>query len=1495
MCERSESDAMKHKPAPVDCPTPADDTRRTIAAFARMAVLFLLSGASLPAGAQVVSVVAIDATAAESPSDSGEFVISSDAPPAESVTIQYTVEGSATPGDDYGALNGEVALGPDQTSVSIPVNVPGDDDVFEGEETVVVRLVENDAVSISPDTATVTIADSSYSVTVSATDNATEDPVSAGELAISLGASNESGAALDVNYGVGGTATPGTDYQALSGTATIAVGASSASVSVTPLGDDEPEDDETVQLTLTSTSDARVSVGSPATASVSIIDGDEASNAEVIVSVSASDNSASETPAEPGAFLIRRDGGSDRAVTIAYSIDGSATPGDDYIALAGSVSLAEGAMEASVPIETTGNDASLEGDETVRITLLPVENEISVTDATATVTIVDSPHSVTASRISNASENPLGIGRIRISLGATNDSGGGLTVSYNIGGTATSGTDYEALDGTAVIATGSGSVDVDVTPVDDDLDEGNETVAITLTGTDNPDVPVGDPATADLLIADGGNGDGTEPVQLSISATDDTAAETSGNPGAFRISRVGGSNRAVTVQYSVSGSASPGEDYTALPGTASLGENDSQTSIDVNVPGDDGVFEGNETVVVSLLEVQGEISVTDGSATVTIEDSTYDVTVTAVSNATENPVSPGEIRASLGARNESGSALSVEYSVAGSATPGTDYQALNGVALIGTGSSDVAIIVTPLDDTLLEDPETVQITVTGTSDDRVPVGDPATASVTIADDDSGNDDDGDGVTNDDECPDPTSCRDTDGDGLPDYQDEDDDGDGIPTARENPPAQDTDGNGTPDYLDRDDDGDGRPTDEEDANADGDGDPSTNPTDLDGDGVPDYLDADDTGGPTGDADGDGLTNEREEELGTDPLVADTDGDGVDDGTEVDDGTDPLDQSSFADADGDFVPDAVETADGTDPTDPLSFTDTDSGGTADHIETITYANNGIPATDVADPGDDPRDLDGDGLPDRLELSAGSDPEAADSPTANGAGDDDDDDVSNAVEAWLQSLGIMTVDAVGDLDRDGYPDAREVALGLNPLRAGERDDDGDGVPEIVEALAGQDIDASTDSDGDGVPDAREIALDADFLDANVPAVNGSMDDDGDGVSNAIENVLLTLGAADEIDADTDSDDEGITDADEIRFGTNPFLDEQPAPWIELKQEGIGPVNAVLSSAGAAAATAAVGGHQTGTLLYDWSGSDTAVLAVSSGNQTRKTLSFSPQTLPAGNYLLVLEVQRTVGEYSSPVSVVELPLFVLENAEPADVADADSDGIRDSADDLDARTGFANELPAGSGTSIQTNAGLRLQLGSAARGSRAISARVTRGDIAAAGGDGGGSADNTADEFDYLGGIYDFEATGLPEVGSVVQIVIPQTSPIGEFPEYRKYRPDSGWFDFVEDANNAVASAAGSSEGCPLPGDDSYRPGLAAGHFCVQLTIEDGGPNDADAALGPNGIIRDPGGVATPQGEVSVGSGGGSTGPLTVVILSLLAVAGAAARRRRSRRRTAR
>ncbi len=65
-----------------------------------------------------------------------------------------------------------------------------------------------------------------------------------------------------------------------------------------------------------------------------------------------------------------------------------------------------------------------------------------------------------------------------------------------------------------------------------------------------------------------------------------------------------------------------------------------------------------------------------------------------------------------------------------------------------------------------------------------------------------------------------------------------------------------------------------------------------TDTDGDGTIDIFDDDD--------DDDGLTNEEEKKLGTDPLKKDTDGDGVNDKDDVF----PLDPKEQIDTDGDGI---------------------------------------------------------------------------------------------------------------------------------------------------------------------------------------------------------------------------------------------------------------------------------------------------------------------------------------------------------------------------------------------------------------------------------------------------------------------------------------------------------------------------------------------------------------------------------------------------------------
>ncbi|MCE9780388.1 Ig-like domain-containing protein [Shewanella algae] len=109
------------------------------------------------------------------------------------------------------------------------------------------------------------------------------------------------------------------------------------------------------------------------------------------------------------------------------------------------------------------------------------------------------------------------------------------------------------------------------------------------------------------------------------------------------------------------------------------------------------------------------------------------------------------------------------------------------------------------------------------------------------------------------------------------------------------------------------------------------------------------------------------------------------------------------------------------------------------------------------------------------------------------------------------------------------------------------------------------------------------------------------------------------------------------------------------------------------------------------------------------------------------------------------------------------------------------------------------------------------------------------------------VGGLFDFELEGS-EYGGNVSIVIPQVQAIPAQAQYRKYVA-SGWQEFVTDANNQIFSSAGEPGYCPPMGDANWQSGLTEGHWCVQLLIQDGGPNDGDGQA--NGTIVDPGGVA--------------------------------------------
>ncbi|MGI9276709.1 MAG: immunoglobulin-like domain-containing protein [Endozoicomonas sp.] len=270
----------------------------------------------------------------------------------------------------------------------------------------------------------------------------------------------------------------------------------------------------------------------------------------------------------------------------------------------------------------------------------------------------------------------------------------------------------------------------------------------------------------------------------------------------------------------------------------------------------------------------------------------------------------------------------------------------------------------------------------------------------------------------------------------------------------------------------------------------------------------------------------------------------------------------------------------------------------------------------------------------------------------------------------------------------------------------------------------------------------------------------------------------------------------------------------------------------------------------------YDWSQTDSS-LVPDEGAQSG-TFIFNPLNLVEGIYDLRVMVtddgEGTLsGAADSLVRVISAPELSADTDTDGDgtpdsvegIADKDGDRIPDYQDPVDE----PNQLPVGDGVVMQTDPGSQLVLGETAFATGKIGAQVSALDIAAHGDSGGGVGVGTTDDsYQYTAGIFDFEVNGV-QPGASSRIVIPQTSALPDNAVYRKFSTDNGWNNFVEDENNAVASAPGALGICPAPGDASYASGLQEGDFCVQLTIEDGGSNDTDGT--ENGVVKDPGGVA--------------------------------------------
>jgi gliding motility-associated-like protein len=685
---------------------------------------------------------------------------------SEPVTIHYTVGGTAILGTDYNGLNGTHFSG----TATIGANSSGtasagtvvDDQLIEGTETVVISI--SDAAStnfaFTPDavegSAAGNIIDNdntpaNRTLSIVKTLDA-QELITDGAFSISLPAGILASENIAVSYTIAGNAAAGTDYATLNGLATIVAGQNSVALPVNVIDDKLIEQIETVAVTLTagtSTNFNYTASSTNGTASVNISDDENTALTNMLSIQKLADV---EEPLTNGVFRVSLPAGirSSEPVTVNYTVGGTGINGTDYTTLGGSAIFPAGVNSVLLPVDVI-DDKIIEGTEAVTATVTGgTSTSFTFTaaappDNAATANILDDDNNA-ANQVLSVSKGldaaePGTNGEFTISLPAGYTVSQPVTISYTISGTATSGTDYTALTGTVTLAAGQNSVAVPVPVLNDALVESSETVIMTLTGgTATGMTFTASPANgvATVGIVDDENS-ATNRV-LSISNTGNGTEP--GTNGQFTISLPGGvtPSEDINVTYIISGTATGGTDYTALSGSVVFPAGQNSITLPVAVT-NDLMIEGNETVIATLsggssANFTFTVDATNGNATVNVadDDDTGANRMLSVSKTVDGaePGTNGSFAVSLPSGITASADINVSYSIgAGTATSGTDYQAVTGTIVIPAGQNSVAIPVRVVDNTIIEPAETVILNITGGSSTNSFTYAVATAAATV--------------------------------------------------------------------------------------------------------------------------------------------------------------------------------------------------------------------------------------------------------------------------------------------------------------------------------------------------------------------------------------------------------------------------------------------------------------------------------------------------------------------------------------------------------------------------------------------------------------------------------------------------------------------------------------------------------------------------------------------------------------------------------------------
>ncbi len=609
------------------------------------------------------------------------------------VSVNYTVTGTAG-ASDYTLADGSITIPAGSTSGTITISSIVDDLLDENNETVIVTLSSptNGTLGTNPvHTYTIQDNDASPSIGFASASSSGSESVSSASLEVSLSAVSE--LAVSVNYTVTGTA-GASDYTLADGSITIPGGSTSGTITISSIVDDLlDENNETVIVTLSSPTNG--TLGTNPVHTYTIQDNDASPSIGFALASSSGSESVSSTSLEVSLSAV-----SELAVRVNYTVTGTAGA-SDYTLADGSITIPGGSTSGTITISSIVDDFLDENNETVIVTLSSPTNGILGTNPVHTYTIQDndaSPSIGFASASSSGSES-VSSASLEVSLSAVSELA--VSVNYTVTGTA-GASDYTLADGSITIPAGSTSGTITISSiVDDFLDENNETVIVTLSSPTNGILGTNPVHTYTIQDNDASPSIGFASASSSGSESVSSAS--------LEVSLSAVSELAVSVNYTVTGTAGA-SDYTLADGSITIPAGSTSGTITISSIVDDFLDENNETVIVTLSSPTNGILGTNPVHTYTIQDNDASPSIgfASASSSGSESVSSASLEVSLSAVSEL--AVSVNYTVTGTAGA-SDYTLADGSITIPGGSTSGTITISSIvDDFLDENNETVIVT-----------------------------------------------------------------------------------------------------------------------------------------------------------------------------------------------------------------------------------------------------------------------------------------------------------------------------------------------------------------------------------------------------------------------------------------------------------------------------------------------------------------------------------------------------------------------------------------------------------------------------------------------------------------------------------------------------------------------------------------------------------------------------------------------------------------